>query len=263
MKEKISVAIDRALLKEIDMLVDGFKIRNRSQAIEFLIRKALSERKIAVILAGGEEKRLMVNNTFKPLLGYKGKTAIEHIVQGLRKHGFTKIFIIGGKRVLSAIFSVIGDGSEHGVELCYVEERAQTSLTKQDTARTLKFLKGKVKKPFLCLYCDVLFDINLEEIWKCHTRSSVLATLVVKTSPQPKEWGNVVVEGDRVIEFVEKPKISKTYLVYTGMFIAEPEIFEQQGSSLEYQIFPALAKKGLLGAYIISSFCEHVDRLIS
>lgn len=262
MKEKISITLDKELIAEIDYFVDGIRIRNRSQAIEFLLRKSLSERKTAVILAGGPEERLKVRGTYKPLLEYKGDPAIEHTIKNLRKYRFVEIYIIGRKHVLSEIFKVLGDGSDYGVELRYIEEKPEKPITKQDTARTLKLINGKIKKPFLCLYCDVIFDFNLSAIWNFHLKTASIATLVVKTSPQPHAWGNVELEGESVVEFIEKPKSAKNYLVFSGLFVASPELLSQQGNSLEYEIFPRLAKKRLLAGYVMSGFCEHVDRLL-
>ncbi len=263
MKEKISITLDKDLIAEVDSFVDGLRIRNRSQAIEFLLRKSISEKKTAVILAGGPEERLRVNDTYKPLLEYKGKPAVEHIVKKLRKYRFGEIYVLGRKHVLSEIFKVIGDGSDFGVELKYVEEKPEKPVTKQDTARTLKLLNGRIKKPFLCLYCDVLFDFDLHAFWNYHLKTASVATLVVKTSSQPHKWGNVEMEGESVVEFVEKPKKAKNYLVFSGIFAASPEIFSQPGNSLEYEVFPALAKKRMLAGYVISGFCEHVDKLNS
>lgn len=262
MKEKISITLEKELIDEIDSFVDGLRIRNRSQAIEFLLRKSLSERKTAVILAGGPEERLRVNGVYKPLLEYKGIPVIEYEIKNLRKYRFTEIYIIGRKHVLSEVFKVIGDGSDYGINLNYIEEKVEKPVTKQDTARTLKILKGKIKKPFLCLYCDVIFDFDLNSLWNFHLKNNSIATLVVKTSSQPHSWGNVEMEGENIVKFIEKPKQTKSYLIYTGIFVASPELFAQQGNSLEYEIFPRIAKKRLLTGYVMHGFCEHADKLL-
>ncbi len=262
MKEKISITLDDVLLQEIDSLIDGFNIRNRSQAIEFLIRKSLSERKPAVILAGGEENKLKVNGIYKPLLKFKGRTVIEYMVKKLRMYKFLEIYIIGRKNLLSEIFKVLGDGSDFGTEIKYIEEKPEKPITRQDTARTLKLLNGKIKKPFLCLYCDIVFDFDPTPVWNFHLKSGAMTTLIVKTSQKPEEWGNVEMDGEIITKFIEKPKKSKNYLVYSGMFVSSPEILSQPGNSLEYEVFPSLVKKRLLAGYITSGFCEHIDRIL-
>ena len=46
MKERITITLDEKILKNIDSIVDRIYIRNRSQAVEFLIKKTLGENKI-------------------------------------------------------------------------------------------------------------------------------------------------------------------------------------------------------------------------
>ena len=259
-KEKISITIDNSLLKEIDSFIDGINIRNKSQAIEFLIRKSISDKRTAVILAGGPEIKLKINNTLKPLAKINGKSIIESIVANLKKYNFSEVFIVGRKYVLSEIFKVVGDGSEFDVNIKYIEESNFKSSTKSDTAKTLSFLRDKIKKTFLCTYCDIDFEYNLNIIWNFHIKNSATATLVLKTEDTPKKWGNVVLDGNKIMNFSEKPKTSDSYIVNSGIFIASPDIFKFKKNSLEYEVFPELAKKGLLNGFIASGRSRHIHK---
>ncbi|MBT7927099.1 hypothetical protein HN695_02070, partial [Candidatus Woesearchaeota archaeon] len=60
MKERVTLTLDTNLLAKIDKKVDGFKIKNRSHAIELMCKKALGESapKLGLILAGGKGTRL-------------------------------------------------------------------------------------------------------------------------------------------------------------------------------------------------------------
>ena len=49
-KLKISITINEKTLRDIDSIIDSIYIRNRSQAIEHLVKYALGENKTAVIL---------------------------------------------------------------------------------------------------------------------------------------------------------------------------------------------------------------------
>lgn len=262
MKNKISITLDKAVLKEIESLVDGIRIRNKSQAIEFLLRKSISERRTAVILAGGPEEKLKVNSVFKPLVKVGNKTVMERMLENLRKYKFLDVFVVGRKNILSEIFKTIGDGSGFGVNIQYVEEKEEKHVTKQDTARTLKLLKDKIKKTFLCLYCDMIFDYNLESFWAFHIKNNDIATCLLKTVEQPEKWSVVALHGNKIVDYVEKPKKAESYLVFAGLFVAEPELLTQQGSSLEYEVLPSLAAKGLLSGFVASGRSEHVHRKI-
>ena len=62
MKKRITITLDEKILKNIDPVIDRIYIRNRSQAIEFLIGKTLGENKTAVVLATGPAKNLKIGN---------------------------------------------------------------------------------------------------------------------------------------------------------------------------------------------------------
>ena len=55
MKERITITLDQEIIREIDERVDGYKIKNRSHAIELALMSAIGNNrpKKAVILAGG------------------------------------------------------------------------------------------------------------------------------------------------------------------------------------------------------------------
>ena len=260
-KEKVSITLDDKILKEVNAVVDGVRIRNTSQSIEFLLRKSLSDIRTAVILAGGPEEKLRLGGTLKPLIKIKGKTIIEHAIENLRKHKFSDIYIVGRKPVLSEIFNCIGDGSASDVSIQYVEEKSEKPVTRSDTARTLKTLKGKIRKTFLCVYCDVLFDYNLSEALNFHLREGGVATLILKTEQSPVKWGVVNLDGNKITSFEEKPKKSDSYIVFSGIFFAEPELLKYSENSLEYELFPFLAKKSLLAGLICSGKSQHVHEM--
>jgi len=258
MKEKISVTIDSNVLKEIEPLIDGIKIRNKSQAVEFLLRKTLSENRNAVILVGGPEDRLKINGVLKPLVKIKNKTVIEHMIDNFKRYKFSNVYIVGRKNVLSEIFKTIGDGSSYDVNFNYVEEKDEKPATLQDSARTLKLLRGKIKSPFICSYCDIVFDYDLDVIWNFHSSNKNMVTSLLKTTQTPRKWGVVTVNGNKIMKFVEKPKKVNSNLVYTGIFISEPGILEMPGNSLEYEVFPKLAEEEKLAGYICSGNSKHI-----
>ncbi len=255
MKEKISITIDKTVMEEIDSIIDNIYIRNRSQAIEHLIKTAIGDNRTAVILAGGPKDQLKtLSGEFCFLLKIKGLTLIEHAIRKLRDSKFKKIYIVGRHSVIIKIFEVIKDGSYYGVKVNYFEEKSS-----RGTSDSLQVLKGKLGTTFLVVYCDIYFNkINLDEIWKDHLKQGALCTIMLTTSPKPSEKGTVVVEGTKILKFIQKPKQSDIYLVFSPIFACGPEIFDYEGHSLERDVFPSLAKKGLLNGHISSEKEVHV-----
>ncbi|RLF34909.1 MAG: hypothetical protein DRM99_05635, partial [Thermoplasmata archaeon] len=243
-----SITVNEKVLKDIDNLVDNISIKNRSQAIEYVLQNSLGEKKIAVVLAGGEEKKIKIGKEYAPTVQIKNSTLIEEAVKKLRKDGFKEIFVVGRHKVLTRIFELLKDGSSYGIKMNYVEEK-----TANGTADTLKHLKGKINKNFLVVYADVLFNkINISELWNSHIKGDGIATIMLTTHARPKEKGVVKMEGNKVVDFQQKPARSEEHLVFSPIFATGPEILEYYGKSLEKDVFPTLAKKGLLRGHLSS-----------
>ena len=260
MKQKISITINEKILRDIDSVIDNIFIRNRSQAIEHFIKKALKETKIAVILAGSKSKGL-VGSRYPNRYSYKidNQTLIEKQIKKLGDSGFRTIYIIADHKTLTNIFRIMGDNSDSRVKIEYIDEEQQ-----EGTAAALKILKGKVKTTFLVVQCDLVIDnINLLELWKQHLQDKMIATMLICSSVVPSNdclFGHIIMEGRKILTFTEKPvkRNLPSSLFFGGVFVAEPEIFNYSGKSLEFEIFPELTKRRLLGGHISGQEHLHI-----
>ncbi len=260
MKDKISITINEKILRDIDSVVDNIFIRNRSQAIEYFIKQAMKETKTAVILAGVRGKGL-AGSKFPKRYAFKinGQTIIEKQIKKLKDSGFKKIYIVANHNTLTDIFRIIGDCANSDLKIEFIDEEDQDGA-----GAALKLLTGKIKTTFLVVQCDVVLDnVDLMELWKQHMEDKMVVTLRVCGSITPSNtclFGHVNMEGRKVISYDEKPapKRVSSSLFFGGVFVAEPEFFHYPGKSLEYDIFPELAKRRLLGGHITSSAHLHV-----
>ncbi len=258
MREKISITIDKGILQEIDGVVDNIYVKNRSQAIEHLVRNALGENRTAVVLIGGPEEGLRLKEgLYSPLATINGMPLIERAIRKLRESGFKTIYIIARHAILTKVFEDVKNGTELGVSVTYIEEKKSSG-----TFQSLVLAKGKLTAPFLVVYGDILFEkVNIEQLWNDHVRQHPVATILLTTSSTPKEKGTVKVEGNKVLEFTQKPKKSDIYLVFSPIFVAEPQLLEYEGASLEFDVFPQLADKGLLNGHLSSEKERHIHSI--
>ena len=257
MKEKVSITIDRSILRQIDSIVDNVYIRNRSQAIEYLARISLGENKTAIILAGGEEKNQQLDEGIYRSTYKLGKFSLAELaIKKLVEDGFKTVYIIARQGLLVEYFSQLKDGASFGAKINYIEEKES-----QGTFSSLKLAKGKLPDRFLVLYSDIIFNtINLKSLWESHIRSSSMSTLMLTTSQTPIDKGSVIVEGTRITGFNQKND-SMNNLVFSPIFVCEKESLEEAGISLEMDLFPSLAKKGLLNGYITSIKEVHIHTM--
>ena len=215
-----------------------------------MVNNALGENKVAVILSGGPEEDIQISeNEYRITTKINGITLIEIMITKLRENGFKKIFLVARKKIINHVFSIVQNGSKFGVTIEYVEEKES-----RGTAGSLKLVKGKIKTNFLVVFGDVFFrELNLEDLWEKHIKRKGMTTLVLTTTLDPTKKGVVRIEGSKIQEFVQKPKKSDVYLGFSSVFVTRPELLEYTGDSLEKDVFPYLAEKGLLNGYITTS----------
>ncbi|MBI2659757.1 hypothetical protein HYX07_01180 [Candidatus Woesearchaeota archaeon] len=254
-KSKISITINEKTLQDIDSIIDNIYIRNRSQAIEHLAKNALGENKSAVILLGGDEGHIRIGrDEYRPTAKIRNSFVIELALKKLRENNFKTIFIVARHALLTRLFEMLKDGTGYGIKISYIEEKSSNG-----TAGSLRLLKGRISTNFLVVYGDIVFNkINIEELWNDHIKQNAVATIMLTTSSKPSEKGTVRVEGNKVLTFTQKPRKSDIYLVFSPIFVTEPQIFEYSGNSLESDVFPELAEKGLLNGHLSSEKEIHI-----
>ena len=255
MKERVTLTIEKEVLLKVDESVNGTDVKNRSHAVELLLTKAFGENKPskAIILAGGKGIRLTPKTSFlpKPLMRIQDKPILEHNLDLLKRHGIKDIIISigykGGK-----LKEYFGDGSQFGVNITYVEEK-----TPMGTGGPLNLLKNKVDDTFMLLNGDELKDIDLEDMFMFHRKNKGTATIALTTVEDPSKYGVAVMNGNKIMTFIEKPtkQNAPSKLINAGLYILEPEVLRSipEGFSLiENDVFPKLASNEKLLGYVFS-----------
>jgi len=255
MRERVTFTIDNGVLELVDKTIDGFKIKNRSHAVELLLKKALKANipKKVVILAGGKGTRLrpLTYEVPKALLPIHGKTLTEHLFDLFKKYEIKDILISVGY-LKEKIMEYIADGVRFGVDVGYIEEDKPLG-----TAGPVKLARHKLNDTFIVTNGDELKDIDLEEMYKLHKENNALVTIALTTVDDPSEYGVARLAGSKILEFVEKPKKGKSpsNLINSGLYIVEPEVINMipDGKAMfEKDVFPKLAEKGKLFGYPFS-----------
>jgi len=253
-REKLTVTIKKDLFKKIDSIIDGKKIRNRSHAAEFLIESGLGINKItkAIILVGGEGTRLrpFTYELPKAMLPIQGKPMVLHVLEQLKSHGIVDIVLAIGYKG-EKIREFFADGHQYGLDIKYVTETKPLG-----TAGPLRLAKKYLKEPFFIVWGDILSHLDLTDFMHYHKEHGGLATVALTTVSDPSRYGVVMLNGNKIIGFIEKPEKGKapSNLINSGIAIMEPEVINKyvpkHGKAMvEYDIYPKLAKEGKLFGY--------------
>jgi mannose-1-phosphate guanylyltransferase/phosphomannomutase len=219
----------------------------------------------AVIMAGGEGTRLrpLTSNLPKPMMPLANKPMMEHVIDLLRRHGFTDI-VVTLAFMPDAIRNHFGDGSEYGVSIQYATEE-----TPLGTAGSVRNAADALDERFLVISGDVLTDIDLGKVVAFHEEKGAMATIGLVPVENPLEFGIVITNEDGSIErFLEKPSWGQVFsdTINTGIFVLEPSIFDHiapdRPVDFSSEVFPSLLAAGLpLYGAVAEGYWEDVGTL--
>jgi len=204
----------------------------------------------AVILVGGQGTRLrpLTSTVPKPVVRLVDRPLIAFMLEWLRRHGVEDVIMSCGF-LADGVRSVLGDGSQLGIRLRFVEEPEPLG-----TAGALKLAEPLLDERFLMLNGDVLTDIDLTAQIAQHEATGARATLALVPVADPTAYGLVVLREDgSVRDFVEKPSSDsiESNLISAGAYVLEREILElvapERNVSIEREVWPLLIDDGLYG----------------
>ncbi|MEW6408001.1 MAG: sugar phosphate nucleotidyltransferase [Patescibacteria group bacterium] len=249
-RKRLTITLRKDLLPQVDEIIDGAKIRNRSHAIEYLLLQSLRPRlSRAFILAGGEgiKMRPFTYEMPKSMLPVHNRPILEYIIDLLRNNEIREIIILVG-HLGEKIKNHFGDGTKFGVKISYLEEKKA-----EGTAKPLLKIKKFVRnQPFLVIYGDILAEINLQEFFDFHQGHGNLASVALSSVAEPSSYGVVKLRGDKILGFEEKPKKNQklSRLVSAGIYILNPKVINyvpnKAYSMLEEDVLPQLARESQL-----------------
>jgi mannose-1-phosphate guanylyltransferase len=204
----------------------------------------------AVILVGGQGTRLrpLTSNVPKPVVRLVDRPFIAFMLEWLRGHGVDDVIVSCGF-LADGVRAVLGDGSQLGIRLRFVEEPDP-----RGTAGALKLAEPMLDERFLMLNGDVLTDIDLTAQLAQHEATGATGTLALVPVEDPTAYGLVVLEEDRSVRaFVEKPSSDRveSNLISAGAYVLERSVLDliepDRNVSIEREVWPRLVGNGLYG----------------
>ena len=256
---KISIRVEPDVLKKIDDLVDNIIVKNRSDAIRSLVKKAMHTEKTAGILSKGTDtKYFNIDDRMKLENGEYNITAklphertlVEEQIDLLRDNGFKKIFIIALPEIIIKIKEILGRKKD----IIYIENNRGLK-----TMDALRLLKGKINSDFLCFFGHDYPNMDLNGIFNEHINNHRYATLNM-TWGDPNAKSYLELNGTKVVNFEERSS-KIPHLTFNSVFVLNPRFLNEKGHSLSYDVFPNVAKKGLLNGFITDHRIRKVLKL--
>ena len=197
----------------------------------------------ALILAGGEGTRLrpLTIHTPKPVVPIVNRPFLHYQIDILKRAEVKEITLSLSYQP-NKIADIFGDGEDLGLKIYYTVEASPLG-----TAGAYKNAQEHLTEAAVVFNGDILTDIDIADVIRCHREKKAAATIVLTPVENPSAYGLVETESDgRVRRFLEKPKPEEITCntINAGIYILEPHILDyipaSEKFSFEYQLFPAL-----------------------
>jgi D-glycero-D-manno-heptose 1,7-bisphosphate phosphatase len=213
----------------------------------------------AVILIGGLGTRLgdRVKDCPKPLLPVAGRPFVEHVLVNLRRFGFDDILLLAGYQA-SAVESLYGPDSDFARGFPG-RVRVMVESAPLGTAGALAAAAQALGPWFLLLNGDSFFDINYLDLCRevAFGDGTAVGRIALRRVSDASRYGLVDLAGERVAAFREKPATPMPGLINAGAYWLSRSVLgriERSPSSLEQDVFPHLARQGVLAGRVYDGF---------
>ena len=200
----------------------------------------------AVILTAGEGTRMRPLTLTRPktMLPIGGKPLLEYNVEALKNAGVEEITMVVGYH-REAVEEHFGDGKNMGVKISYVVQKKRLG-----TAHAIGQVDARTEgdDALIILNGDIIVHPQLiESLMEKYMKSKAHSILVLTEVDDPSSYGVVELEGDKIMDIVEKPSKEKapSNLINAGIYLFNPDIFRaiektEKSKRGEYEITESL-----------------------
>ncbi|HXF43108.1 MAG TPA: NDP-sugar synthase [Pyrinomonadaceae bacterium] len=209
-----------------------------------------------MILAAGFGTRLypLTIDRTKPAIPFLGRPLVGYVAEYLARHGFKDV-IVNLHHQPESVIKALGDGSEFGVKISYSIEKPNILGTSGALDHARELLGDEA---FLVINGKIITEIDLTEVLEFHKKSGAIATMVLRPNATREKFTEVFAENGRLLGFGSNPDPSdhtNIPLMYTGIQILEPKVFDYIPKGIYSDIVPAFYLPALengahIGAYI-------------
>lgn len=217
----------------------------------------------ALILVGGYGTRLrpLTLSCPKPLVDFCNKPMILHQIEALVKVGVSEVVLAVNYQPEKMKAFLKEKEKELGIKIT-----TSLELEPLGTAGPIKLAEEHLNdgEPFFVLNSDVSCEYPFEDMIAFQKDTGAAGVLMATPVDDPSKFGVILYDDRGKIEsFVEKPKQFISRFINAGIYYLTPEVFnriELRPTSIEKEVFPAMAEEGMLYVMELKGFWADVGQ---
>ena len=178
-----------------------------------------------VILAGGLGTRLhpLTKITNKHLLPIYDRPMIYYPLQTLVDAGIDDILLVTGGNNAGDFLKLLGNGKEFGLKhLNYTYQEGEGGIA-EALGLAEYFSEGD---SVIVILGDNIIEKSIKTAVENFKQQGGGAKILLKEVEDPQRFGVAELDGEKVVNIVEKPKQPKSNLIVIGVYMYDSEVFE-------------------------------------
>jgi NDP-sugar pyrophosphorylase family protein len=168
-------------------------------------------------MAGGYGKRLgaLTKKCPKALLKFNNKPLLQYILEHIKRNNFYNIYlsVFFLKKIIKKF---IYSNDSFDLNIKFVEEKKALG-----TIGSIRMIK-KISIDFIVMNCDVISEVNMNELIKFHKKNKSLLTIATKQFQYKNPYGVVVSHNNKFVSFKEKPEID--FSINAGIYVFNKKV---------------------------------------
>lgn len=216
----------------------------------------------ALILVGGYGTRLrpLTLSVPKPLVHFANKPMIVHQIEALKNAGVTEVVLAVNYKPSAMIKEMERYEQIYNIKITYSHETTPLGTAGPLALARETLVQDNEDGMFFVLNSDITCEYPLHDLISFHKKHGKEGTIMVTRVEEPSKYGVVVTEGNtegKIERFVEKPKVFVGNRINAGLYLFNKSILDRielRPTSIEKEIFPAMASTGELFAMDLAGF---------
>ncbi len=177
----------------------------------------------ALVLSGGEGSRLrpLTHTNAKQLIPVAGTPILFHALESIAAAGITEIGIVIGSTG-EEVRAAVGDGTRWGLHTTYIPQAEPLGIA-HAVMTAADFVRGE---PFLLFLGDNVLLSGVTRFVREFERNRPDAQILLTRVKEPEHFGVAVLDGERVVRLVEKPKEFVSDIALVGVYLFDDSVLE-------------------------------------